>query len=118
MKKETILLILFVHFVADFILQTDEMAINKSKSNQWLTIHVAAYMAGFILMTVWFIESQYWLHWILLNGALHWITDYFTSRLNSYLWKKEMRHWFFVGIGADQFIHYACLLISYQLLIL
>ena len=118
----TVLFILFVHFVADFICQTDGMATNKSKSLSWLTIHVCTYTPvllaalGFWGM-YYHIPLSYMWYFGIVNGALHWVTDFFTSKLNYYLWKKEMRHWFFVGIGADQFIHYTCLLITYDKMI-
>lgn len=114
----TTLLILLTHFVADFIFQTDKQAINKSSSNYWLTVHVATYGIGLaIFAQLWIGTTLPALYWILSNVALHWCTDFVTSRINSYLWRKEMRHWFFVGIGADQMIHYTCLLLTYDALI-
>jgi len=94
--------VLFLHFVGDFILQTDRMALNKSKSNTWLTAHIGAYS---ILITIVFGPV-----YAAVNAILHFCTDYVTSRITSYLWKKEERHWFFVTIGADQLIHALCLL--------
>lgn len=117
MSVGIILGILFTHFVADFIFQTDKQALNKSKSNVWLSAHVTSYSVGlflFGLIVVGFTQAM--IAWVLLNALLHWITDYFTSRLNSFLWQKQMRHWFFVGIGADQFIHYTCLLLTFQVI--
>ena len=123
MNEAFILIVL--HFIADFVCQSDKMAINKSKSNYWLTVHVITYsfvlliLGGTLYNTytgIWFNEAVGW--YVIVNAILHWITDYFTSRLNSYLWKKEMRHWFFVGIGFDQVIHYGCLLYTYDLIIL
>lgn len=114
----TIILILVTHFVADFIFQTDKQAINKSKSNWWLTAHVASYGVGLsIFITLWVGGTLQALCWMLVNVALHWVTDYVTSRINAYLWRNEMRHWFFVGIGADQLIHYICLLLTYEAII-
>lgn len=52
--------------------------------------------------------------WLVINFILHWITDYFTSRVNSWLWQNERRHEFFVSIGFDQFIHYVCLFWTYE----
>lgn len=116
----TILLILFAHFVSDFLFQTDKQAINKSTSNWWLTQHVITYTIGLSFFMAghlaWHHQTEI-IYWLLINAGLHWITDYATSRINSYLWRKEMRHWFFVGIGADQFIHYTCLLLTYDALI-
>lgn len=115
MKIEVILIILFAHFVADFVMQTDQMAINKSKSNWWLAIHVGAYSLSMLILTAWLDAwSPQIIMWVATNGFLHFITDYFTSRMNSKLYQNNMRHWFFVGIGADQFIHYACLLLTFQ----
>lgn len=114
MKTGEILVILFAHFVADFICQTDEMAINKSTSNWWLTYHVVAYTIALLILTAWLdVWSREVILWVLLNGALHWVTDYFTSRLTSKLYQNNKRHWFFVGIGADQFIHYTCLILTF-----
>lgn len=91
---------LFLHWFGDFVCQSDKMAINKSKSNFWLSMHVLVYTA--VLM---------FLGWkiALINGIAHWIIDYFTSRLNAWLWAKEERHWFFVSVGFDQFLHVALL---------
>ncbi len=112
-----ILLILFAHFISDFVLQSDKMAINKSKSNYWLTIHVLNYGCGLFVFSQFILNPKDVLIYTFINMALHLITDYFTSRLNSYLWRKEMRYWFFVGIGADQLIHYTCLLLTYKWLL-
>jgi hypothetical protein len=79
------------------------MAINKSRSNWWLTAHVATYslMLCFLGWKV-----------ALLNGAAHWLIDYVTSRANARLWAAQQRHWFFVCIGFDQFLHTSLLLWS------
>lgn len=109
------LFILFAHFVADFIFQTDEQAINKSKSNKWLLYHVSSYSFGILLVSFFlFSNIEIGILWVVVNAILHFGTDYITSRINSHLWQKNERHWFFVGIGADQFIHYACLLATYN----
>ncbi len=114
------LLILLTHFVADFLLQNDDMALNKSKSNYWLSIHVLVYSTTFLFLWTLFSPENalgIWI-WVLINYMLHWLTDYCTSRLTSYLWQKEQRHWFFVAIGFDQLVHYTCLLLTYEWLFL
>lgn len=116
-----ILLILFIHFIADFLCMTDEMAANKSKDNYWLTLHVLIYTAviGLFAIYIWYKTDSLYIGglWLAFNFITHWIIDYFTSKLNSYLWKRQSKRWFFISIGFDQFIHYCCLIISYDIII-
>jgi hypothetical protein len=110
-----IILILFAHFVSDFVFQTDKQAINKSTSNLWLTYHVLAYTTGiFLTISILSKSIEIGLLYALLNGCIHWGQDYVTSRINSKLWRENKRHWFFVGIGADQFIHATILILTYS----
>lgn len=91
-------LLLALHFVADFILQTDWMAINKSKSMQALLAHTSLYSLVFL--------PFYGVSFALITFMLHTVQDYLTSRLTSRLWQANERHWFFVAVGADQLLHY------------
>lgn len=105
----TILTLLFLHWFADFVCQTREMANNKSKSVKWLSIHVLVYSAFFII-----ISPMY----ALINGILHWITDFTTSKITSHYWKEQKIKAFFTTIGFDQFIHAASLFLTYWWLFL
>jgi hypothetical protein len=100
------ILVFWLHFFADFILQNDKMAINKSHSFKWLTIHALTYGLPFLLLG--------W-KYALVNAAMHWCVDAITSRCTAYLWKHEQRHWFFVVIGLDQAIHMTCLFLTLPL---
>lgn len=100
----TILLILWTHWVSDFVLQSDTMAKNKSSSVKWLSAHVVVYSVPFLVIFGW--------KYAVINGILHWIVDFFTSKATTYLWQKEQRHWFFVVVGLDQAIHATCLLMT------
>ena len=104
MSVTIILSLIWIHFVADFIMQSDRVALNKSRSNSILLQHVAIYGA-FLL--------PFGLVFALVNAGLHFVTDYCTSRATSALWKRNQRHWFFVVIGLDQAIHMTCLFASY-----
>lgn len=118
-----ILLIIWAHFVADFILQNDKMAQNKSTSNIWLTNHIMVYssaMLGIMSPFVYFMDAAnshvqllWLLVWVAINGALHWITDWCSSRATSYLWQKGDRHNFFVVVGADQAIHLSTMIVTW-----
>lgn len=111
------LALLFVgHFVADFICQTDKMAINKSKDINWLSIHVSVYsmvLAAFAFPV--FSSSQGWESFVIVNLMLHFCVDAVTSRATSFLWKKNERHWFFVVIGFDQLLHALSILFTYEM---
>jgi len=98
-----VLIVVWLHFLADFVLQNDKMALNKSKSNMWLGLHAFIYMLPFLLFG--------W-KFALINGVLHFIVDYMTSRGTSKLWAAEERHWFFTLIGFDQAVHLTCLFVT------
>lgn len=116
-----VFIILFVHGIGDFLLQTDWQAKNKCKNNGALTMHVASYSLCWVLpMTIMFSFYFYRLDAFLLacffsiiTFICHWVTDYFTSRLNRRLLAKEQHHNFFVSIYADQLLHFAQLLLLY-----
>lgn len=90
--------LLTIHFVADFILQSDWMALNKSKRLGALLCHAAVYSLAF--------APFYGMVFAGLTFVLHAAQDAGTSRINAKLWQAGQRHWFFVGIGADQLLHY------------
>lgn len=112
--------LLATHFVGDFLLQSDQMALNKSKSDRWLLLHVLVYAACFLLWG--------W-RFALVTFVLHLLTDCVTSRITSRLWfvvpagnsghftyaPGNRRHWFFVAIGADQLLHYVALALTWRL---
>lgn len=108
MRLQDIFVILLLHFISDFIFQSDEMAKNKSTSVKWLTIHVLIYS---ILFTIY--NPIYGI----VNGLLHWVIDYFSSKVTSYLWKNGQVHNFFAVIGLDQLLHYVCLFLTYKYII-
>lgn len=103
-ELSVLITLVLMHFVADFVFQTDKIAINKSSKNEVLATHVFLYSLPFF----WFGPV-----FAIVNALLHFATDYCTSRLAGYFWKKDERHWFFVTIGADQAIHMICLFTTY-----
>jgi hypothetical protein len=108
-----ILYIWFAHWVADFVLQSHNMATQKSSSNYWLSMHVATYtvvMAFFAWWAIPYISYNTVFAWTLSNGFLHWLTDYCTSRWSKKFFSVQDYHNGFVIVGLDQFIHLACLL--------
>lgn len=130
--------IIIIHWLADFVLQTDKQAKGKSKnwsdllshtftySFVWLLIGGCIYLQQFKPYNPLHNDSMkiYWQYWIprgllfvLITFLIHTITDYFTSRLNSKLWSKGEVHSFFISVGFDQVLHYVQLFTTYYLLV-
>lgn len=121
-----LLFLLTVHFVADFICQSDWMAQHKSKSLRALLAHVTVYTSVFLGVVgyaalVWSMQSgisisvltvDVWT-FAAVTFVTHLATDAVTSRITSRLWfvrsdgtiDTSKRHRFFVVIGFDQLIH-------------
>lgn len=137
MSLTVILTIIFVHWIADFVFQTDKQAKGKSKNWGDLLSHTVTYslvwlfIGGCIYLQQFKpynpesneIMNIYWKHliprgllFVLITFICHTITDYFTSRLNSKLWAKGDVHNFFVSIGFDQVLHYTQLFLTYHFL--
>lgn len=123
MEITIIFAILIIHWIADFILQTDSQAKGKSKKWKPLLTHTFNYSG------VWFIVGLLYiiptpsviLFWkvftfFIITFVAHTITDYFTSRLNSRLWAQGRTHDFFVAVGFDQILHYVQLFLTYLLI--
>lgn len=126
-----IFIILIIHWIADFWLQTDKQAKGKSKNWNDLLSHTGCYtVVWYIVLVIISVTNNHILHytpayfgwdWRIvlffpITFVCHTITDYFTSRLNSKLWQKGEVHYFFVAIGGDQILHYIQLFLTYQLL--
>jgi len=102
---ESNIALIFMHWVSDFVMQDDKTALKKSFKIGFLIWHAFFYTVPFLL----FIE-YYRLPFFLILFATHLCIDFVTSKLNTYLWKNNQRHYFFVSIGFDQFLHIATIL--------
>lgn len=108
MSLTVALVLVWLHIIADFVLQSDRIALAKSHDNEALAKHVAIYSLPF-----------FWFGWqfVMANLAAHFVTDYITSRLTTKLWLANKRHWFFVTIGVDQGLHLSTLFVTYTWLV-
>lgn len=111
--------ILLIHFLGDFVLQTDWQAKNKSSSLIALNRHVLGYS------TVWGLASYVYLgsisaalSFMFITYIAHFATDYFTSRQVKKYFAKEDHHTGFVVIGFDQVLHYLQLWFTFKLCIM
>ena len=115
----TLIAIFLIHWIADFIFQSNNMATNKSKSNYWLTLHVGTYSFLTLFSWIWLVPTKHstnYLFFFLFVFITHWITDFITSRISGYYFKKNDYHNGFVTIGFDQILHYLQLLSAYYFL--
>lgn len=140
---KVVLAIILIHWLADFVFQTDKMAKGKSKNWEDLLEHTLCYSVIWLIIGTFYsiYLGNYWngVYFALITFIAHTITDYFTSRLNSKLAPKEetiMLKWdinqkeepfirfpngrsyhnLFVNIGFDQVLHYTQLLLTYYIL--
>lgn len=100
--------LLAFHWLADFVLQSRWMSVNKSKRIDALAIHVAIYTSILLVgsgLTFGVRQIAPLLLFVGVNGLLHFATDFVTSRITSRLWQQQREHDFFVVVGFDQLIH-------------
>jgi hypothetical protein len=114
-----------VHWIGDFIFQSDAEAKGKSTSNKMLLRHTGKYsliwtiaMYGIGVIQTGFGWPVYSLLFGIITFVCHTITDYFTSRLVKKRFEKGDHHNGFVIIGADQILHYVQLILTFTLIYL
>ena len=125
MSINIIIAIIIIHWIADFVDQSEREATEKSRNPTMLTAHIIGYTV------VWmFAISVYELFnkhsdtklflFIPITFVCHWLTDYFTSKVNTGLAIEAKRttkwHDFFVNVGFDQMLHYIQLFLTYYYL--
>lgn len=90
----TIVYVLLVaHFVADFLFQSDWMAIHKSKRWDALALHVGTYSIAVncFVTSYWAVtditpDAGAFLVWFTVNAVVHFVQDAITSRITARLW--------------------------------
>lgn len=107
-------ILLIAHWGADFYFQTHWQAVNKSKRFDALARHVAVYTACMMVPST-ILFGGTGIMFAGLNGVLHLITDYFTSRITSKLYATGAIHNFFVVVGLDQLIHQVTLAVTMEM---
>jgi hypothetical protein len=111
--------LLAVHWLGDFVLQSHWMSMNKSKRLDALAIHVATYTATLLIASGLLFgvdEIRPLALFVGINGGLHFVTDFVTSRITSRLWHQQREHLFFVALGFDQLIHQVTLVATVWLI--
>lgn len=110
-----IVYVLFLHFLADFVFQTNWMAAGKYKSWRILSVHVCEYL---IVLWIGLAPFKWKYAYCFLNSGIHFFVDAISSRL-THRFYEQMRNpdkrevaqkCFWITIGFDQFIHVAILI--------
>lgn len=110
----SILLILFIHWMADFVLQTDHQATTKSENFRSLFHHTLIYSSCWLVL--WPLLGMDTLTFVGFTFLAHTLTDFFTSKLSARFRKEKKERAFFIGLGFDQLLHYTQLILTYTYL--
>jgi hypothetical protein len=118
-----VVLMLFGHWVADFVFQPHWMGMRKSKEWWVLTQHALRITAGglataLVIGLFYPISLTGAIIWAALNGLAHFGIDAVTSRITGRFYAKGDMHHFFSTIGFDQFLHMAFAVLTLAWLIL
>lgn len=107
MNEWIVLYVLAAHFIADFVFQTTNTGIRKSKDFGVLSDHVATYMGVMMALMMVVLDWRSAILYGLLNGAMHLPTDFISSKLSSKYYAEGRLYAFWKVIGIDQLAHYA-----------
>jgi hypothetical protein len=127
--------IILIHYVADFALQTEDMATRKSKEFGHLVMHTMVYSFTWLLGAAFLfskecdssflgicVDTNKTFIFVAITFVTHTITDYFTSRWTSKLFASKTYYTglpnfgAFSVIGIDQVLHYAQLFLTFYFL--
>lgn len=104
------------HYLADYILQSDEMAKRKANELPILAYHslihfITFFVFNFLLMLIVFKIKNVFIYIFppLIIFITHFIIDFITSKLSKKWYTKDV-HIFYLIIGFDQFLHYSVIL--------
>ena len=116
MNEWIVLYVLTAHFIADFVFQKTKTGLLKSKDNVILLSHVITYVVILAILMVPVLGLHGWGQgaglYALVNGVLHFPTDFISSRLSSKYYKEGRLYAFWKVIGLDQLAHYAGLFLT------
>lgn len=109
---DDLIYLLFIFFISDFVFQSDDMALNKSDVPGYLYAHCLVIFITMFIGSAFIIPANYAWGLSAFNVSAHLGIDAISCQLTSYLYTRGRRHWFFVVIGLDQFLHIYILLSS------
>lgn len=115
------IIIILIHFLADFALQTHDQAIGKGVGMHWFNIDLFKHVLNYSLVWWVFTLGLYGEFWratgfFIITFLAHYTTDFITSRLSKPLFESKDFHNGFVVVGADQVAHYLQLYFTFYLM--
>ena len=127
-----IFVVLFGHWLSDFVLQKNKQKPTRSKKLrdkiEKLLKHLLPHTLIYSCILTVFIGGLYLLNvfgqhciwnigiFFIVTYITHFITDFTVTMINQEYLRKNKRHQYFVSIGLDQLIHYFILFLSIQII--
>jgi hypothetical protein len=120
-----ILMILFAHYIADFIFQAESWATNKWQNELALLKHVTVYTVVFCILMIFFnmfertFDPKELLFIAGITFSCHYLTDFISSKIvheafvANHYGTPIPNMGAFSMIGCDQFIHYLQLFLTF-----
>jgi hypothetical protein len=122
----TLVLIFFLHFLADFILQPYWMKIEKSRRWEIMLFHIVIYSNVFFVGLSFVYNSILATSYALVNGFIHYLIDWASSRVISVsskdlkikegpepLYERVDMYYPIIFLGIDQYLHHICIIITW-----
>jgi hypothetical protein len=98
-------LLLIKHYIADWIMQTTRIALEKGTNASLLLLHSLHHIIGTAMVLIWFVEPFPLLLICISEFILHSVIDYVKScptMLGQYKYPTQQ---YFIWMGFDQLLH-------------
>jgi len=101
----TLLLLIWMHFIADFLFQSKNINMYKFEQKGVLFIHCMLYSIPF-----------FWFGWLfaLITGGLHFVIDYTVPILARKYWNEKDYLSFLASFSFDQITHITLIVLTYE----
>lgn len=109
-----IVIILFMHLFGDFLLQGSSMSKIKMSKIGYLFLHVFIYTTLFVVLSPLLLSLTFQEGLIFggINGGLHLVIDFITSKIKKIFWEKNEGVYIAI-ISIDNILHIGILIYTY-----
>jgi len=124
-----LIVIFILHFIGDFIFQPYWMKIKKSRQSSIMLMHILLYTSVLTVGLSIFYSNTLAISYALLNGVIHFLVDYASSRIISNssrelivregsepLYERVDMHVPILFLGVDQLLHHVSLIVTWYLI--